>query len=61
MTPQRGFSYRTVQNAALKMRTGIKSDCHISDNLSDEDISRAWRKASMKVFGDSKQFRMPYE
>ena len=52
MTPRRGFSYSTVQNVALKMRMGIKTDCHISDNLSDEDISRAWRKAAIKVFGD---------
>lgn len=48
----RGFSYGAVQDAALKMKMGIRPVCRISDRLSDEDIKQAWRKASMKVFGD---------
>ena len=50
MTPRRGFSYSTVQNAALKMRMGVKPEYDFSDKFSIEDIDRLWRKASMKVF-----------
>ena len=52
MLTQRGFSYSAIQDGALKLRMGIKPKCHVSDKLSDEDIDRAWRKASIKVFGD---------
>ena len=52
MLRQRGFSYSAVQDGALKLRMGIKPTCHVSDKLSDEDIDRAWRRASIKVFGD---------
>lgn len=52
MFRQRGFSYSAVQDGALKLRMGIKPTCHVSDKLSDEDIDRAWRRASIKVFGD---------
>lgn len=51
MFTRRGFTYSAVQDAALKMRMGIKPVCHVSDKLSDEDIDRAWREASMQVFG----------
>ena len=47
-----GFSDNAVRNAALMMRMGIKPTCHVSDKLSDEDIKRAWREASIRVFGD---------
>lgn len=52
MLMRRGFSYRAVQDAALKMKMGIRPLCCISDRLSDEDIEQAWRKASMRVFGN---------
>ena len=52
MLRQRGFSYSAVQDGALKLRLGIKPKCHVSDKLSDEDIDRARREASIKVFGD---------
>ena len=48
---QKVFTISTVNNAALKMRMGIKPEYHVSDKLSDKDIEQAWRKASMKVFG----------
>ena len=59
MTPRRGFSYSTVQNAALKMRMGVKPEYDFSDKFSMEDIDRLWRKASMKVFNSRKKSRIP--
>lgn len=56
MATRRGFSDSAVHMAAMKMRMGIKPTCHVSDNLSDEDIARAWREASMKVFGGRKNY-----
>lgn len=45
----------TVRRANMMMMLGIKSERRISDNFSDEEIERAWRKAYEKV-GD---FVMP--
>ena len=50
-----GFSLETVRRANLDMILGIKPEHRISDNFSDEDIERALREASMKVFGGSKK------
>lgn len=51
MQDNEGFSLSTVRSAGLKMKSGIKSDCSISDKFSREDIARAWSEAYIKVFG----------
>ena len=55
MSEYSGFSMDTVRRANMMMMMGIKPDCNISDKLSREDIERAWREASMKVFGGKNQ------
>ena len=52
MLGRRGFSYSTVDKALINMRLGIRPAHRISDRLSDEDIERALRAASVKVFGE---------
>ena len=51
MSTHKGFSMETVESANLKMILGIKPKYRISDKLSHEDIEKALRTASMKVFG----------
>ncbi len=52
MLMRRGFSENAVKQANIRMILGEKPKSHVSDKLSNEDIARAWRKASMRVFGD---------
>lgn len=52
MLKRRGFSYSTVDRVLMGMRFGTKPVRRVSDDLSDEDIERALRVASMKVFGE---------
>lgn len=52
MLERRGFSFGTVDKALMNMRFGIRSAHRVSDRLSDEDIERALRTASIKVFGE---------
>lgn len=47
-----GFSERAVKQANVSMILREKPLCHISNTISDKDIERAWREASMKVFGE---------
>ena len=49
---RRGFSENAVKQANIRMILGEKPKSHVSDKLSNEDIALAWRKASMRVFGD---------
>lgn len=51
MKRDKGFSMETVRSANLKMILGIKPQYRVSDKLSHEDIEKALRTASIKVFG----------
>ncbi len=55
MSEYSGFSRSTVRNANMMMMMGIKPDCNISDKLSREDVERAWKEASVKVFGGEQE------
>ncbi len=55
MKERGGFSLDTVRRANMKMMMGIKPEARISGRLSREDIERAWREASVKVFGGEKE------
>ena len=50
-----GFSERAVKQANVSMILREKPLCHISNTISDKDIERAWREASMKVFGNGEK------
>ncbi|MBQ3402076.1 MAG: hypothetical protein IJG65_01700 [Synergistaceae bacterium] len=54
MKEREGFSIETVRRANVNMILGVKPEHRISDKLSSEDIERALREASMKVFGGMK-------
>ena len=48
------FSRSTVEKANMQMILGIKSEHHVSVNLSYEDIERAGREAFRRVCGGGK-------
>lgn len=52
MLERRGFSFLTVDKALMNMKLGIRPAHRVSDRLSDEDIERALRTASARVFGE---------
>ena len=49
------FSEQAVKLANMSMMLGEKPMCHIGNKFSYKDIERAWREASMKVFGDGER------
>lgn len=51
MFPRQNVSYSTVDKALSRMRQGIKPTYDFSKKFSMDDISQAWRRASIKVFG----------
>ena len=55
MQERKGYSLDTVRQANMMMMLGIKPEHRISDKFSREDIERAFREASIKVFGGSKK------
>ena len=50
-----GFSKRAIERANVSMILREKPVSHVSDKISDKDIERAWRTASMKVFGNGER------
>ena len=55
MQERKGFSLDTVRQANMMMMLGIKPEHRISDKFSREDIEKALREASIKVFGGGKK------
>lgn len=55
MLSRRGFSESAVRQANVRMILGEKPACRVGDKFSDKDIARAWREASIKVFGNGEK------